>query len=144
MCKNVEIKNENQENLWFIARSNILIHLICLWHDNSVAKAFDGRTGLCIFYGRIDLCIISTKWRCGSWWWRDTRSLVSAVGRYVFPYPYSYQHCVYPGCKLEYDADCLQCPCVRWWMVVNCHRNHLIGQEWMFFSTQVFIPVPVW
>jgi hypothetical protein len=32
--------------------------LVCLWHDNSAAKAFYGRTGLCIFYGRTGLCII--------------------------------------------------------------------------------------
>jgi hypothetical protein len=61
--------------------STILIHYVCacvcLWHDNSITKAFYGRTGLCIFYGRTGLCIILTKWRCGLWWQRDTRSLVS-------------------------------------------------------------------
>ncbi len=30
------------------SKSTILIHYICLWHDNSAAKAFYGRTGLCI------------------------------------------------------------------------------------------------
>jgi hypothetical protein len=53
-------------------KSTILIHYVCacvyLWHDNSTAKTFYGRTGL---------CIISTKWHCGSWWRTDKRSLVS-------------------------------------------------------------------
>ncbi len=38
-------------------KSNILIRLVCLGHDNSAAKAFYGRIGLCIFYGRTGLCI---------------------------------------------------------------------------------------
>jgi hypothetical protein len=32
--------------------------LVCLWHDNSTAKAFYGKTGLCIFYGRIGLRVV--------------------------------------------------------------------------------------
>jgi hypothetical protein len=40
--------------------------------------------------------------------------------------------------RLQTRVWCLQCPRVRWWMVVNCHRSRVIGQEWVLFSTQVF------
>ncbi len=32
--------------------------LVCLSHDNSTAKAFYGKTGLCIFYGRTNLRVV--------------------------------------------------------------------------------------